>query len=400
MEGPATSTVDREEVAENVAVRSVGGGGVRARNLSVVSTEGDTVVKLHQTNIVIARANGNIELSSGGWRTFQTLKGINQSLRSVSGLQVVADGPVAEGSWRVTNGTEWSTPFVDGMTVPGFDAATLPNEQVSSMLERMSVGAAGGERAGGGNGCDAREERGPLPSVALPRTDTPVDLGVYDDIPVEVSGDDCPAPIETFAGLGLHPTLAENLVYAKFVRPTPVQRHAVPIAIARRDLMACAQTGSGKTGAFLLPTLQTLLMDLDTTPELRSQCGRCEPGCIVLAPTRELATQTHREAKKLAHGSAVRPALVYGGADIRSQIRTLERGCQLLVATPGRLCDLLERGKLHLFKVRRARRRPHFRSHSQPQQRSPHLRLASPCLRFAPSSPDLARHAGAAPRPR
>ena len=123
MEGPATSTVVREEVAENVAVRSVGGGGVRARNLSVVSSEGDTVVKLHKTNIVIARANGDIELSSGGWRTFQTLKGINQSLRSVSGLQVVADGPVAEGSWRVTNGTEWSTPFVDGMTVPGFDAA-------------------------------------------------------------------------------------------------------------------------------------------------------------------------------------------------------------------------------------------------------------------------------------
>ena len=87
----------------------------------------------------------------------------------------------------------------------------------------------------------------PLPEAEA----TPTDLDAYDDIPVETSGEDCPPPVEKFADIALHPGLQANIDAAKFVKPTPVQRHSLSIGIARRDVMACAQTGSGKTGGFL-----------------------------------------------------------------------------------------------------------------------------------------------------
>lgn len=124
-----------------------------------------------------------------------------------------------------------------------------------------------------------------------------------------------------------------------------------------RDLMACAQTGSGKTGGFLFPILaQSFLNGPSPIPaNAAGQFGRqrkAYPTSLILAPTRELVSQIYDEARKFAYRSWVRPCVVYGGADIGSQLRQIERGCDLLVATPGRLVDLLERGRISLCNIK------------------------------------------------
>jgi ATP-dependent RNA helicase DDX3X len=118
--------------------------------------------------------------------------------------------------------------------------------------------------------------------------------------------------------------------------------------------MACAQTGSGKTGGFLFPILSALFKYGPQPTPTENGYGRRKsyPTALILAPTRELVSQIHEEARKFAYRSWVRPAVVYGGADIGQQIRALDRGCDLLSATPGRLVDLMERGRISLANVR------------------------------------------------
>ncbi|SCU89440.1 LAFA_0E18052g1_1 [Lachancea sp. 'fantastica'] len=177
----------------------------------------------------------------------------------------------------------------------------------------------------------------------------------YDDIPVEASGNDVPEPITEFTSPPLDSLLLENIVKARFTKPTPVQKYSVPIIAAKRDLMACAQTGSGKTGGFLFPVLsESFANGPAAVPEqmANTYIKKAFPTAVVLAPTRELATQIYDEAKKFTYRSWVRPCVVYGGADIGSQIKELNRGCDLLVATPGRLSDLLERGRISLCNIK------------------------------------------------
>lgn len=122
--------------------------------------------------------------------------------------------------------------------------------------------------------------------------------------------------------------------------------------------MACAQTGSGKTGGFLFPILSASF-SLGPRPTPVQEAGRgygrsrkAYPTALILAPTRELVSQIHEEARKFAYRSWVRPAVVYGGADIGSQLRAMDQGCDLLSATPGRLVDLIERGRISLANIR------------------------------------------------
>ena len=124
-----------------------------------------------------------------------------------------------------------------------------------------------------------------------------------------------------------------------------------------RDLMACAQTGSGKTGGFLFPILAQAFKNGPSPPPATAQGGygrqrKAYPTSLVLAPTRELVSQIFDEARKFAYRSWVRPCVVYGGADIGSQLRQIERGCDLLVATHGRLVDLIERGRISLASIK------------------------------------------------
>jgi len=175
----------------------------------------------------------------------------------------------------------------------------------------------------------------------------------YEDIPVEATGSDVPAPIEDFRNLkGMTEIIAANIDMAHYSKPTPVQKNAIPVIMAKRDLMACAQTGSGKTAAFLVPILNRIYESGPAQGGALSQSygGRKKqyPLALILAPTRELATQIFDESRKFSYRSRVRPCVVYGGANVGEQIRDLDRGCHLLVATPGRLVDMLERGRISL----------------------------------------------------
>ncbi|KAF9992526.1 DEAD-box ATP-dependent RNA helicase, partial [Modicella reniformis] len=146
-----------------------------------------------------------------------------------------------------------------------------------------------------------------------------------------------------------------NIELSKYIQPTPVQKYSIPIVGGGRDLMACAQTGSGKTGGFLFPILSELFKHGPIpVPEQTgmSRARKAHPVCLILAPTRELASQIWDESRKFSYRSWVRSCVVYGGADIGQQIRTIDRGCDLLTATPGRLVDLIERGRVSLANVR------------------------------------------------
>ncbi|KAJ5704993.1 hypothetical protein N7455_005540 [Penicillium solitum] len=189
---------------------------------------------------------------------------------------------------------------------------------------------------------------------------TGINFSNYDDIPVEASGNDVPEPVTQFTNPPLDDHLIANIKLASYVIPTPVQKYSVPIVMNGRDLMACAQTGSGKTGGFLFPILSQAFQNGPSAAPAQGGGGqfsygrqrKAYPTSLILAPTRELVSQIFEEARKFAYRSWVRPCVVYGGADIGSQLRQIERGCDLLVATPGRLVDLIERGRISLANIK------------------------------------------------
>ena len=147
-----------------------------------------------------------------------------------------------------------------------------------------------------------------------------------------------------FSELPLCALLQSNLMKHGFVQPTPVQNEAIPPALAGRDVVATAQTGTGKTLAFLLPVIQSL-----TKPEARPSASGIR--ALVLAPTRELAMQIHETAVKLTHGSHLHAAVVVGGMNETTQLRKIRQGAQIVIATPGRLCDFLDRKLIELGNV-------------------------------------------------
>jgi ATP-dependent RNA helicase DDX3X len=152
----------------------------------------------------------------------------------------------------------------------------------------------------------------------------------------------------------------ENIKSARYTTPTPVQKYSIPIVANDRDLMACAQTGSGKTGGFLFPVLSEMFThgpapkpEEDSNSYSSYSRGRkMYPTALILAPTRELVSQIYEESRRFTYRSWVRAAVVYGGAEIGNQLRQIERGCDLLAATPGRLVDLMDRGKISLANIK------------------------------------------------
>ncbi|PJF18047.1 ATP-dependent RNA helicase DED1 [Paramicrosporidium saccamoebae] len=180
---------------------------------------------------------------------------------------------------------------------------------------------------------------------------TGINFEKYDDIPTSTSGRECPPPIANFADSNLHGLIKDNVALSGYSNPTPVQKFSVSAVCSGRDLMACAQTGSGKTAAFLLPILSQIFSGHKVIRnQFYSKAAR--PVALILAPTRELALQIFEEARKFAYRSWVMPCVAYGGADIGSQLREMRRGCDLLVATPGRLSDMIGRGAVSLSAIK------------------------------------------------
>ncbi|XP_077987990.1 ATP-dependent RNA helicase DDX3Y-like isoform X2 [Glandiceps talaboti] len=189
---------------------------------------------------------------------------------------------------------------------------------------------------------------------------TGINFDKYEDIPVEATGEKIPDHINDFCDIDLGEIIQLNIQHSRYARPTPVQKYAIPIIRKKRDVMACAQTGSGKTAAFLLPILAQIydhgpgkIAEQVAPQGSQNRYTRRKhfPLGLVLAPTRELASQIYDEARKFSYRSHVRPCVVYGGADVGGQMRDLDRGCHLLVATPGRLVDMIERGKIGLDQI-------------------------------------------------
>ncbi|MBP1157577.1 MULTISPECIES: DEAD/DEAH box helicase [unclassified Paenibacillus] len=142
-----------------------------------------------------------------------------------------------------------------------------------------------------------------------------------------------------FALLGVSDDLAEALHKHGLTEPTPVQREAIPSALSGKDIIAQAQTGTGKTLAFVLPILETI------------DPGRSHVQALIVTPTRELAIQITEEVKRWAPLKGVRVLSAYGGQDVERQIRKLEGSIHIIVATPGRLLDHLRRGTVQLHKL-------------------------------------------------
>ncbi|MDI6844249.1 MAG: DEAD/DEAH box helicase [Anaerosomatales bacterium] len=143
----------------------------------------------------------------------------------------------------------------------------------------------------------------------------------------------------SFDNLGLSPRLLEAVAAMGHTRPTPIQREAIPHVLAGRDVVGCAQTGTGKTAAFVLPLMQ------------RVEAGPGGPRALVVTPTRELALQISEVAQQAAVRTGHRVAVAYGGVGYEPQLKALKRGVDVLVATPGRLIDLVERGAADLGHV-------------------------------------------------
>ena len=148
----------------------------------------------------------------------------------------------------------------------------------------------------------------------------------------------------SFADLGLSEPLLRALHGAKYTTPTPIQARTIPALLQGRDVLGIAQTGTGKTAAFALPVLQLLAASNE-----RAQPK--SPRALVLAPTRELAVQIARSFDTYGRGLGLRLCTVVGGLGYGRQIETLARGVDILIATPGRLLDLVERGNVKLGNV-------------------------------------------------
>jgi len=148
----------------------------------------------------------------------------------------------------------------------------------------------------------------------------------------------------SFESLGLAPFLLRALSEQGYETPTPIQEQAIPLALAGRDLLAGAQTGTGKTAAFGLPLLQ----HLGTRSQEVSSGGPRKPRALILAPTRELATQVHDSLRGYSKYLRIPSACIYGGVGMGNQLDILRRGVDLVVACPGRLIDHLERRSIDL----------------------------------------------------
>ncbi|MGR9037951.1 MAG: DEAD/DEAH box helicase [Gammaproteobacteria bacterium] len=152
-------------------------------------------------------------------------------------------------------------------------------------------------------------------------------------------------PIDPFEQLGLCEPLIKAVSEQGYVSPTPVQRQAIPFILAGQDVLAGAQTGTGKTASFTLPLLQRLCESLDLHQKPRNIRA------LVLTPTRELAAQVHESVNTYGKHLPLLAEVIVGGVSINSQIRNLRRGCDILVATPGRLIDHVLQKNVNLSNV-------------------------------------------------
>jgi ATP-dependent RNA helicase DDX42 len=161
---------------------------------------------------------------------------------------------------------------------------------------------------------------------------------------IRVSGFDVPRPIKTFEESGFSVQLMNAIKKQGYEKPTSIQCQALPIVLSGRDVIGIAKTGSGKTAAFVLP----MIVHIMDQPELGKEEG---PIGVICAPTRELAHQIYLEAKKFSKSHGIRVSAVYGGMSKLEQFKELKAGCEIVVATPGRLIDMIKMKALTMLRA-------------------------------------------------
>jgi ATP-dependent RNA helicase RhlE len=142
-------------------------------------------------------------------------------------------------------------------------------------------------------------------------------------------------PTHTFGDFNIDPRLKASIAKKQYIYPSPIQDKTIPHALNGRDVIGIANTGTGKTAAFLIPIINKILLDKNET-------------AIIIAPTRELAIQIDKEFREFANGMIIYACVCVGGASIVPQIKTLRRGCNIVIGTPGRLVDLVKRKEIDL----------------------------------------------------
>jgi len=227
-------------------------------------------------------------------------------------------------------------------------------------------GGRGGSSRGGGRGGYKKEYSGPGATLRKPRWDMDelpkFEKNFYKEHPnvqarsqldvdefrnskeITVCGRNVPRPCRSFGEVNLPEHISNVIRRLNFTEPTPIQAQGFPIALSGRDMVGIAQTGSGKTMSFMLPAC----LHINHQPPLGRNDG---PIVLVLCPTRELAIQCQNVAGQFATSTRLRSTCIYGGASKGPQIRDLERGSEIVVATPGRLIDLIEMDKISLRRV-------------------------------------------------
>lgn len=210
-----------------------------------------------------------------------------------------------------------------------------------------------GHGFGGGNGPLARASSMPAGHIEAQYTDEVLqqmfdrnieksDMSVYEGAQVTVHGDAGIEPITRFVGSGIDNSILYNIASIGYKNPTSVQKYAIPYVLSEEDLIVTAQTGSGKTAAFMLPVITMIMRNRRTR----------DPQICALVPTRELAIQIVNETEKFCGRSGIKVVCVFGGCPIGNQLSQLRYGCDILIATPGRLIDIMERRALTLSHIK------------------------------------------------
>ncbi|KRZ30018.1 ATP-dependent RNA helicase DED1, partial [Trichinella pseudospiralis] len=177
------------------------------------------------------------------------------------------------------------------------------------------------------------------------------------NVKVELTGENLPEPVEEFQCMGFHGKIMNNLEKLGIQVPTAVQKYSIPLVLAGRDVMTCAETGSGKTVAFLAPVFHHILSSPNENYQTRMEPSAIGPRAhiqsfplaLVLAPTRELSRQIFKAAICLGRGTAIHTAILHGGSEnYEYQLKNLSFGGHFIIATPGRLNDLLNQGIVDL----------------------------------------------------
>ena len=151
----------------------------------------------------------------------------------------------------------------------------------------------------------------------------------------------------TFSDFGLHPDVLKAVTAAGYTKPTPIQAQAIPVVMAGHDVMAAAQTGTGKTAGFALPIINALMPSASHS----ASPARHPVRALIIAPTRELADQIHDNVKTYIQFTPLRSAAVFGGVDMQPQTNALRAGVEILIATPGRLLDHVQQKSVNLSQV-------------------------------------------------